>query len=40
MDDVAITYRWSLSEIGGMSLPDLARWWARARVRLGADHGG
>jgi hypothetical protein len=39
MDDIALVYRWSLTDLEALSLQDLGRWWARARHRLGARDG-
>jgi hypothetical protein len=39
--DIAIVFGWGLAEIYGLSLDDLARWWAKARARAenGQDDG-
>lgn len=42
MADLAIVFHWSPESMNGMSLEELARWWAKARARAAPsedDHG-
>lgn len=33
MADLAVVFHWPPAAMEAMSLPDLARWWAKARAR-------
>lgn len=42
MADLAVVFHWPPESMDGMSLEELARWWARARARAappGDDDG-
>lgn len=37
MADIAVVFHWAPRDMDPMSPEELARWWARARARSGAE---